>query len=340
MTERLTSSAISIDIIESQVLSDSSCDETEVESDKSIEILKQKYHVESVAPHADVKSFSSSHSPISSVSELPSETSSGIDVSNVTSSVNSIDVELGDFEVSSKEQKKPPVLATGKLLQLIEVPTCSCLRLPYKPAIRKADGKVVQRPHHGVQHASRVALWALIVLMVKRNRGDQDAIDFPDYMIPILIKACMFHDSGREDDGVDKPEWEATSGNNLAEHLRNCGESQTLAWQCGQAICYKDQPEKCVELPKHIQVLRSLLHDADVLDVMRARSVFYLNKLDCFTNIPEEQKQDIRELTIVACNYIAEQGKKSICHCVYYLQNLKLLLKTMAIKSFSSIYQV
>ncbi|WOG27688.1 hypothetical protein [Endozoicomonas sp. 8E] len=128
-------------------------------------------------------------------------------------------------------------------------------------------------------------------------------------MVPLLIKTCLFHDTGREGDGNDTPEWERASADNLREHLRNFGVDQSLAWQCGEAICHKDNPEGCEHLPETIQTLRSLLHDADTLDVMRVRGCFYMDRLECFAACQDDQqRQDWRLLAEEVCQVIARQG--------------------------------
>ena len=128
-------------------------------------------------------------------------------------------------------------------------------------------------------------------------------------MIPLLLKACLFHDSGREGEGVDLAEWERESSKNFAEHLRNCGLSQSLAWQCGEAIRLKDDPEACQSLLEHVQTLRSLLHDADALDVMRVRRRFYMDRLECFSRCHNDSNQEsVRALAKTVCETIARQG--------------------------------
>ncbi len=202
----------------------------------------------------------------------------------------------------------PPVL-DRRILEDMEIPIKTCLLQPYQPSSYQPDTLAIARPVHGVQHACRTAIWALALLQLRRQLGDQSALDFPDTMIPLLLKTCLFHDSGREGDGEDKPEWERASGNNLAEHLRNSGAGQVLAWQCGKAIQLKDKPNQCQHLPAHIQTLRSLLCEADTLDVMRVRQFFYMDGLECFKACQTDEERDaIRTLAIEACKIIANQG--------------------------------
>ena len=171
------------------------------------------------------------------------------------------------------------------------------------------DSQTIARPVHGLQHSCRTAIWALSILQLRKLHHDPLALAFPDHMVPVLIKACLFHDTGREGDGRDTAEWEQASADNLREHLRNCGMEQSLAWQCGEAICHKDNPDACQHLPEAIQTLRSLLHDADTLDVIRVRPHFFMDKLECFVACQSEScKKNWRLLATEACKVIARQG--------------------------------
>ncbi|WP_422489359.1 hypothetical protein [Endozoicomonas sp. ALE010] len=192
-------------------------------------------------------------------------------------------------------------------IKATETPVKTALLQPYRPGA--TSGQEIARLHHGLQHSCRTATWALAVLQLRKEQQDRPALAFPDRMVPLLVKACLFHDSGREDDGEDQTEWERASADNLMEHLRNCGIAQNLAWQCGEAVRNKDYPDACKYLPEEIQTLRSLLHDADCLDVMRVRSCFFMNKLDCFATCQNEHgRKAWRQLAEAICQVIASQG--------------------------------
>ena len=164
---------------------------------------------------------------------------------------------------------------------------------------------VIARPVHGLQHSCRTAIWALSILQLRKQQHAPRALAFPDHMVPLLIKACLFHDSGRD----DTAEWKQASADNLREHLRNCGVEQSLAWQCGEAICNKDHPDACQRLPEAIQTLRSLLHDADKLDDIRVRRCFYMDRLECFAACQDDNcRESWRLLATEICKVIAHQG--------------------------------
>ncbi|WP_257282444.1 HD domain-containing protein, partial [Endozoicomonas sp. ISHI1] len=179
----------------------------------------------------------------------------------------------------------------------------------YRPSDISPPAETIAREVHGLQHSCRAAIWAVALLQQRKLHGDPQALAFPDHMVPLLIKTCLFHDTGREGDGDDTADWERASADNLREHLRNFGVDQSLAWQCGEAICHKDNPEGCQHLPEEIQTLRSLLHDADTLDVMRVRGCFYMDRLECFAACQDDhQRQDWRLLAKEVCQVIARQG--------------------------------
>ncbi|WBA81096.1 hypothetical protein [Endozoicomonas sp. GU-1] len=195
------------------------------------------------------------------------------------------------------------------LIKSIEIPVKTALLQEYHPSSFLPPSQTIARPIHGLQHSCRSAIWALAILQQRKQQHDHRALSFPEQLVPLLVKACLFHDSGREGDGKDTTEWEKTSGDNLQEHLRNCGIEQSLAWQCGEAIRHKDRPDACQHLPKEIQTLRSLLHDADTLEVMRVRSCFYMDRLECFADCQDDQDREAwRSLAREVCLVIASQG--------------------------------
>ncbi|WP_422136526.1 hypothetical protein [Endozoicomonas sp. ALD040] len=214
-------------------------------------------------------------------------------------------------------KKRPKIAATEtahlpvidpSLIESTQVAKSALLQ-HYCPNIIVPHAQAIARPVHGVQHSCRTAIWAVALLQQRKLHGDRLARAFPDHMVPLLIKACLFHDTGREGDGRDTLEWERASADNLREHLRNCGMEQSLAWQCGEAICHKDNPKGCKHLPEAIQTLRSLLHDADTLDVMRVRGCFYMDRLECFATCRDDhQREEWRSLAKEVCKVIAGQG--------------------------------
>ncbi|WP_067586146.1 hypothetical protein [Endozoicomonas ascidiicola] len=158
------------------------------------------------------------------------------------------------------------------------------------------------RIRHGAQHQSRAALWALILLQMRRDAGDQEALAFPNKWIKALVITCLLHDSGRKADGADRPEWEAASAQNSRNTVNQLMDNQKLAEICHNAIIHKDTPEQFPHRSdKNACLLRSLLHDADTLDVIRTRTDFQLEYLESYQlpGIKEkvtELAKDVRDI--------------------------------------------
>ncbi|WOG27685.1 hypothetical protein [Endozoicomonas sp. 8E] len=211
------------------------------------------------------------------------------------------------LKIAATEAAHWPVIDPS-LIESTQVAKTALLQ-PYRPSHISPPAGTIAREVHGLQHSCRAAIWAVALLELRKQHGEPLARAFPDHMVPLLIKTCLFHDTGREGDEADTVEWERASADNLREHLRNFGVDQSLAWQCGEAICHKDNPKGCEHLPEVIQTLRSLLHDADTLDVMRVRGCFYMDRLECFAACQDEQqRQEWRLLAEEVCRVIARQG--------------------------------
>ena len=218
---------------------------------------------------------------------------------NIEPSVKHLKREKADTESSDLPAIDQSLIDSSKVVKTVLLQSYR-----FSPNLR-----TIARPVHGLQHSCRTAIWALSVLQLRKQQHDPQALAFPDDMVPLLVKACLFHDSGRQGDGKDTVEWEQASADNLREHLRNCGIGQSLAWQCGEAICNKDKPDACLHLPEEIQTLRSLLHDADTLEVMRVRERFYMDRLECFAACQDDkQRENYRSLATEVGKVIARQG--------------------------------
>lgn len=142
--------------------------------------------------------------------------------------------------------------------------------------------KPIPRLHHGAQHQARTAMWALVLLQQLRNYGLQEALAFQDKDIPLIILACLFHDSGRQGEGNDNPLWEAESGLRCQTFMTNKGFPIDQADLCRDAIMSKDVPGS-----RPTSLIRQLLHLADGLEVIRVREKGQFNPLLLQVNNPE-----------------------------------------------------
>ncbi|RLV60181.1 hypothetical protein D5018_07900 [Parashewanella curva] len=143
----------------------------------------------------------------------------------------------------------------------------------------------IARDFHGAMHATRVALWVVVLLSIRKQLRDKEALAFPSEQLPYLMKAALLHDSGRKGDGDDRPEWEAQSGENCQQHLLMLGRDSQLAAVCKDAIINKDAKND-----KTKSLFAKLVHDADCLDVMRCRGSFEFDRLDIVQDLGGTQQ--------------------------------------------------
>lgn len=164
-----------------------------------------------------------------------------------------------------------------------------------------------KRVWHGVSHAVRATLFALILTEMSREAGKQLGHD------PVsLLIATALHDSAREDDGED--EWDQQSGEFakkvILDEMKVSEEEGSFFQNC---VVDKDNKN-----PTSIE--KKILHDADCLEIIRC-----LRKPDDFkfselrmTN--DLQEGDVLRLVEEAKKLIALTDKKTI---KYFIENSK-----------------
>ncbi|MTI12528.1 pentapeptide repeat-containing protein [Sansalvadorimonas verongulae] len=187
----------------------------------------------------------------------------------------------------------------------------------------------IPRMAHGAQHQCRTACWIPVLLAWRCQIGDQEALNFPREVIPVLMKAALLHDSGREGEGRDLPQWEENSGNNCEDHLLATGCSPLLAAQCRQAIIHKNCTEETHKPRTHL--LARLLHDADCLEVMRCRNKFDLCYLDIYNEFAEHSShyESLKELVSRVRQVIHQQGDMLYSCSVINSQKKQQVLQAM-----------
>lgn len=152
-------------------------------------------------------------------------------------------------------------------------------------------GETIARPLHGIQHSARTAFYIPILIDLFKRYGNHEAASLTDEKIKLLQIAALFHDAGREDDYEDRTEWEQDSAVLLYYYLtHNLQITSDIATDFVEAIINKDFEEGqqwktlFVHLSGRIQfrserrdhksIFAKLLHDADCLDIIRARMHF------------------------------------------------------------------
>ncbi|MBI2786960.1 MAG: HD domain-containing protein [Legionella longbeachae] len=154
-----------------------------------------------------------------------------------------------------------------------------------------------KRLYHGIQHVSRVALYVPIWANLYRKHGDDEAIKLTKEDIHLLQIAALFHDSARENEGTDY--WDHESAILLYYYLTRILQlDQKKAKLITEAIANKDfkkdqyfvieensagevrwQYEVC---PDEKNIYQKIIHDADCLDIIRARPHFDAKYLDFY----------------------------------------------------------
>ena len=156
---------------------------------------------------------------------------------------------------------------------------------------------LIPRMAHGAQHASRTVCWIPVLLEWRRLAGDPVAASFSKDHLEGLMKAALLHDSGREGEEEDLPQWEQHSGENTEDHLLAIGYDSILAAACRNAIINKNRTEKTGK--PRTELLEKLLHDADCLEIMRCRGQFDIAYLDIYKDFQHDtgQIEKLVELT-------------------------------------------
>ncbi|MRI35036.1 hypothetical protein EOPP23_18835 [Endozoicomonas sp. OPT23] len=186
-------------------------------------------------------------------------------------------------------------------------PFPNCVEQPYQ----------VSRPVHGVQHATRGAFHVLHLLALHKEWGNPHARSLTASDIRNLIIAFILHDSGREGDAEDKPEWEAQSALNCFNELMAMGVDETTALMLSDCIVMKDSPDEFKQYwGEKADFFRCLIHDADTLEVIRARRHFDLNFLEIYqAHQTDTEKSDfLVDHAGKVCDAISAQGdQRSDC---------------------------
>ena len=104
----------------------------------------------------------------------------------------------------------------------------------------KIEGPPITRVDHGIQHCSRVAMYAVAFANLYRRFGDKEALALTDEDLDLIKIAALFHDAGREGDGSDNLQWEQQGGTALYEYLILKGVNDKKAKLLAEAVVNKD----------------------------------------------------------------------------------------------------
>ena len=190
--------------------------------------------------------------------------------------------------------------------------------VPYPKSV-KHEG--VARKIHGIQHVTRAAINIPIFANLYRRFGNAEALALNDEDIKLLQITALFHDSAREDEDVDY--WDQESGLFFYEYVtKTLGVLPLKAKLFAEAIANKDSDESNYfelvdmawvkrEEKSAKNIYQKLIHDADCLEIIRARDHFDASYLDFYKDIAKSNDEafDIMaKLITEARSLIASQG--------------------------------
>lgn len=196
-----------------------------------------------------------------------------------------------------------------------------------KPQAKGTPLRDINRPFHGIQHVSRAASYIPIFANLYRKARDKAALQLDDRMIKLLQIAAVFHDCGREDEGEDL--WDCDSALNLYYYLTltlnvEQSEAKVIAEACANKDIHNGQyfslnidgvghPSwigQASEAGYKKDIYQKLIHDADCLDIIRARAKFDPSYLDCYQDFEGNASilDPLRLIIIEAHGLIERQG--------------------------------
>lgn len=186
------------------------------------------------------------------------------------------------------------------------------------------------RSVHGIAHAVRVAIYVPTFANLFSKYGDEAARAITAVDVKLAQIAALFHDAGREDDGKDfwdndsalmlfyylyqvleVPLGKATS---LAEAIANKDADQSLDNEQILQIDSRSGNASWITEPKRPKnIYQKIIHDADSLDIIRARDHFDATFLDFYQDIVVKHNNndalnDMAYLITEARSLIATQG--------------------------------
>ncbi len=169
---------------------------------------------------------------------------------------------------------------------------------------------VSPRLHHGIQHTARTAILVPVFANLYRRYNDSRAIALTSDYLKLTAIAALFHDAGREGEDVDY--WNNDSALLLYFYLtKNLQLSHETAACFAEAIANKDSTNKFFQLNEKLKwiqcpsrqknIIEILLHDADCLDIIRARYAFEAEYLDFYQLIAKNNLTAQKDLVTLIC---------------------------------------
>lgn len=201
----------------------------------------------------------------------------------------------------------------------------------------------IARYIHGIQHVSHVAIFTQAFINLYRRYNDPDALKLTEEDTKLLKIAALFHDSARE--GEEKDNWEHESAIFLYLYFtRVLNADKEKAKLIAEATANKDiHPNEYFEIEEdadgkitwksgpvpydketHKNIYQKIIHDADSLEIIRARPHYKAEYLDFYKEIAsknKQAKQEMSHLITEARSLIHNRGD------AYGRMNLKIKIK-------------
>lgn len=201
----------------------------------------------------------------------------------------------------------------------------------------------IKRPNHGLRHAIRVALF--IRMLYTLLKSDQLVSNWSETALLRLQICAMLHDTGRENDGADI--WDEHSAILCYRYFKENGYTEDTCIYFAEIILNKDYHLEAKQLkkvntsdPEQIQASNDfnriklidenhcyietttssaprnlkqyeaiqLLHDADCIDIIRARAIFNASYLHCWHTLDDKHYRVLLSLLFSARGFIVNQG--------------------------------
>jgi len=186
-----------------------------------------------------------------------------------------------------------------------------------KPHIfdKKQDSDIA-RDLHGIEHVNRVAYDIPVLRNLYQRYGDEEVKSLTDGDIKLIQIAALLHDAAREKGtGIDY--WDHESALLAYYYFKDAlGVPEEKARKLAEAIANKDTSNDHyfkLDIDEYDQmywnavpntarnIYQKLLHDADSLDIIRARKIYNYEYLDFYQEFAQHNKTAKKEMIALIC---------------------------------------
>ncbi|ARM35495.1 hypothetical protein B0B39_18335 (plasmid) [Legionella longbeachae] len=225
--------------------------------------------------------------------------------------IKSIDEEIEQVDFNTRPFKDAYLLQNQDAKQKVEQHIISNIK-PLAEHVRWAFNHIYNVPYpghlpkegvarviHGIEHVTRAATYIPVLANLYRQYKDKEALALTEDDLKLLQIAAVFHDAARQGDEEDL--WDNQSALLCYSYLTSVLKvSHEKAKMMAETIANKDvRKDVFLELihdvqgtltfvkgaPRAKNIYQKLLHDADCIDIIRARDHFDAGHLDFYKEI-------------------------------------------------------